>query len=206
MQGIPQSPQSTTASIQNHDWCCTIYICSSKSTAKNYWLKIKSLMYQFPRQDCSTLCKILYRLIGILCCISSHGLTQCILEYIETIPKITSPMKLKELRKLFKKGYSIYIVHTLPIKVAFVWIFMIDWINLFLWIISEIHKRVSIKYDCLCNTHSALVFLQKQYNTTQKILDTQRNMNKPKKSHKFWSKMLKLIASGRNLTLKTHFI
>lgn len=61
-----------------------------------------------------------------LCYFSSRGLTQCILEYMETIPKITSPMKLKGLRKPLKKACSIYMVYILPAKVDFVWIFMID--------------------------------------------------------------------------------
>lgn len=112
---------------------------------------------------------MLYRLIGLLCCFSSHGLTQCILEYMETIPKITSPMKLKGMRKPFKK-LNIHCTYTTS-KSWFCLDFY-DWLNKFiLWIISEYTKgcQALLKYSCLCNTCSALVFLQKQYNTTQKF-------------------------------------
>lgn len=165
-------------------------------------------MYQFLRQDCSMLCKMLYRLVGLLCCINSHGLTQCILEYMETIPKITSPMKLKGLRKLLKKGYSLYIVHILLAKPGSVWIFMIGWINLFYGLSLKYTKECQalLKYGCLCNTHSALVFLRKQCNTTQKSQMHTEIWANPKSHTNFKAKMVKLIASDRSLTFKTYFI
>lgn len=165
-------------------------------------------MYQFLRQDCNMLCKMLHRLIGLLCCINSHGLTQCILEYMDTIPKITSPMKLKGLREPLKKGYLLYIVHILPAKFGFVCIFMIGWINLFHGLSLKYTKQCQalLKYCCLCNICFVLVFLWKQRNTTQKFWMHTEIWTNPKKSHKFWNKMVKLIASDRSLTFKTHFI
>lgn len=158
----------TVRSITNQ--CYVVHICNFKSTAKKSWFR--SWMYQFLSQDCSTLCKMLSRLVGLLCYISSHVLTQCILKYIKTIPKITSRIKLKGSRKRFKKECSICVVQILPAKLGFVWIFMIDWINLIYGLSLKSTKGCQAlpKYGSFGDTCSALAFLQKNI-----------------KPHKFWT-------------------
>lgn len=74
---------------------------------------------------------------------------------METIPKITSPMKLKGLRKPLKKGYSVYTVHILPAKLGFVWIFMIDWINL----ICGLSLKYTKECQALLNTVAYVIVI-----------------------------------------------
>lgn len=74
---------------------------------------------------------------------------------METIPKITSPMKLKGLRKPLKKGHSVYTVHTLPAKLGFVWIFMIDSINL----ICGLSLKYTKECQALLNTVAYVIVI-----------------------------------------------